>query len=633
MVKTRLRRRLLLTLVLLLVIVTGGVVAKRVHQRRLHALFEGACQESTGPSGGTCPVVAYQTRGPLAEDAAAGRIMGVGGASLLDKPDDEDERWEGWVDMAHGEFGPDATTHATRLARVRSRSVYRAPRRSRFLTVTYPPDNALFPSNLCAPSVEWSDGHNNFWQVTLYLPDADDALKFLTDTPRWRVPDDVWERLKTSAVAGRRARLELRGVDRTGLWSTGRPGVHRSKPVRFAFAADAVDNAIVYRAVAPPFHRKKTPDLFVRDVRRRKPTCFLSARQQYCLNCHTFSAKSGTSGKLALQVRYTGNERRKHYTYLAVFDLDTQRGRKTILPFEMQMTTFMAWSPASGPDGTQGAGPSGTRLVFSANQSIWPFYPIVFETQSVGQPTSDLAVYDTTTETVGLVAGASDPDLIEIYPAWTPDGEAIVFSRAAPTRHPIWTQFEIWEIPYKRRVRGRARRVCDATGEPIGWIARDAGTGDGSTRREKQSSFYARFSPDGKWLSWVQADYGSLIKASSDIYIMRWQPRGKVIRLRCNARHAADSWHTWSSNSRWIAFATKREDGVYARVYMTHIDADGRDSPAVRLPMTDPLLRVSFNLPEFLSEVPTIYEPRLFENIGVEAEVFHVKSDDPRANE
>jgi hypothetical protein len=49
-----------------------------------------------------------------------------------------------------------------------------------------------------------------------------------------------------------------------------------------------------------------------------------------------------------------------------------------------------------------------------------------------------------------------------------------------------------------------------------------------------------------------------------------------------------DSWHCWSSNSRWIAFASKRRDGVFARIYFSYVDEQGRVHKPVLLPQKDP---------------------------------------------
>jgi Tol biopolymer transport system component len=233
------------------------------------------------------------------------------------------------------------------------------------------------------------------------------------------------------------------------------------------------------------------------------------------------------------------------------------------------------------------------------------FYPIVYETQSVGM-SSDLAVCDVSAGTAVLVPGASAPKVIETYPCWTPDGKSIVFASAPVGRHFTRTLFDLRVIPWSDGRGGVPRDVPGA-----------AANG--------RSNYFPRFSPDGRWFTWVESDHESLIKASSDIYIMSADLKGPARPLACNVPHAADSWHSWSSNSRWIVFASKRDDGVFARLYLSHIDDGGHASPAVRLPIENPRIRMSFNLPEFVAHVPPIRAEALYDGVNIDAEVLRLE--------
>lgn len=64
--------------------------------------------------------------------------------------------------------------------------------------------------------------------------------------------------------------------------------------------------------------------------------------------------------------------------------------------------------------------------------------------------------------------------------------------------------------------------------------------------------------------------------------------------MRCNL-NSVNSWHTWSPNSRWLAFISK-ETSPYTQIYLTHIDPEGNDSP--------PVLLHRFNRPNFAVNVP-----------------------------
>ena len=65
-----------------------------------------------------------------------------------------------------------------------------------------------------------------------------------------------------------------------------------------------------------------------------------------------------------------------------------------------------------------------------------------------------------------------------------------------------------------------------------------------------------------------------------------------------------ESYHSWSSNGRWVIFSSRRDDGGYTRPFIAHIDADGRGSKPFELPQADPdyhrQFMKSYNIPEFM---------------------------------
>jgi hypothetical protein len=98
------------------------------------------------------------------------------------------------------------------------------------------------------------------------------------------------------------------------------------------------------------------------------------------------------------------------------------------------------------------------------------------------------------------------------------------------------------------------------------------------------------------------ANYGEfpVFQPSSDLYLMDLTTR-RYERLAVNSPRS-ESWHCWSSNGRWIAFASKRRDGVFARIHFSFVDAHGRVYKPVLLPQKDPTFYdrflKTFNAPE-----------------------------------
>ncbi|TFG43042.1 MAG: hypothetical protein E4H43_02285, partial [Bacteroidia bacterium] len=67
----------------------------------------------------------------------------------------------------------------------------------------------------------------------------------------------------------------------------------------------------------------------------------------------------------------------------------------------------------------------------------------------------------------------------------------------------------------------------------------------------------------------------------------------------------SESYHSWSSNSRWMIFSSRRIDGLYTRPFITFASEDGAFSKPFMVPQKDPdfyeeFLR-SYNVPEFVT--------------------------------
>ena len=541
--------------------VAATALCRTWFDRRLHALFEGPEVTSTGAPTGFTSHVVYD----LSEYADPWTGEGDNGALPASVTDPSPE--------------------SGRPVDVTAPAVYRERLAPQFLTVTYPADGAVFPPNLCAPFIEWSDRANDLWQVTLSIPRPSRTWVKLSHARRWRVPEDVWREVLTCAP-DQVVTLQVRGVRRSGLWGRARPDVHLSRPVRFRVSADPADNVVVYRLIDPPFINRKTPDTFVRDIRTLRTTPLIRGHREYCINCHTFSSRTGRRGRMAIQVRYGGSGPDVPRIYLALCNLETGEVFKPLMPFTPSGTTFMSWSP------------DGTRLALSAKHKVTAGRPQVHGSLPTVQANADIAVYDVSAGKAWLLPGASEKGVLELYPWWTPDGRSVVFAAAPEGLDSRYTRLGIHVVPYADGRGGRAEPVPGAS---------DNG----------RSNYYPRFSPDGKWFSFVQSDGGTFVKSSSDLYLMPADFSRPPGRLESNAPCAADSWYSWSSNCRWIVFATKRDDGAFARLYFTHIDDAGHASVPVRLPIAEEVL-MSFNVPESVTDVPSVDEPTLFDGLRVE---------------
>ena len=141
---------------------------------------------------------------------------------------------------------------------------------------------------------------------------------------------------------------------------------------------------------------------------------------------------------------------------------------------------------------------------------------------------------------------------------------------------------------------------------------------------------HLKASPDGKFLLYTVADYGTfpIWHREADLQMMNLQT-GEINRLKTVNGPNSDSYHSWSSNSRWFDFfASKRDDGIYGKPYFCYIDASGKAHKPFVLPQRDPeiydYMLKSFNIPD-LSASPVPFDAADIEKVYMEQEAEQVK--------
>ncbi|GAG29029.1 unnamed protein product, partial [marine sediment metagenome] len=207
--------------------------------------------------------------------------------------------------------------------------------------------------------------------------------------------------------------------------------------------------------------------------------------------------------------------------------------------------------------------------------------------------------------TFNALPGADDRKLVHGCPAWSPDTKTIVFARAKardlkgdPQRGFLLVAsevaaeflhggqtfpFDLYTIPFNDGKGGKAKPLAGASGNGM-------------------SNYFPKYSPDGKWIVFCRAKSFMLLQPDSELYIVPAEG-GQARRMRCNTPRL-NSWHSWSPNGRWLVFSSK-VNGPYTQLFLTHVDEQGRDTPAVLLEnFTFPEQKRAANIPEFVNAKP-----------------------------
>ena len=126
-----------------------------------------------------------------------------------------------------------------------------------------------------------------------------------------------------------------------------------------------------------------------------------------------------------------------------------------------------------------------------------------------------------------------------------------------------------------------------------------------------QSATLPRVSPDGRFLHFTSGKFGyfHIWHHDADIWSLDLQS-GEIRPMKEINSPDTESYHSWSSNGRWVIISSRRYDGTYTRPFIAHIDANGKGTKPFELPTADPdyhrqFMR-SYNIPEFMKGPVTL---------------------------
>ncbi|MFC1794177.1 tetratricopeptide repeat protein [Planctomycetota bacterium] len=490
------------------------------------------------------------------------------------------------------------------------------------LTIHRPLDETLFPPEIAPPTFHWEDGNSrsNMWLVSIKFQDNDAPINIVAHESEWTPEQRQWETIKKRSLE-RGAQVTILGISRritTRILSAGRISIKTSK--------DPVGAPLFYREVNLPFiDAVKDPS----NIRWRFGS--ISSPQQppiilenlpVCGNCHSFPADGKT---LAMDVDYANSKASYVVTQVAE--------QMTLTPKDI-----ITWNDYKKEDGQQTFGllsqisPDG-RFVLSTvkDASVFVPRPDLAFSQLFFPVKGILCVYDRNAGAFAALPGADDPQFVQSNPSWSPDGKYIVFARARA--------YKLKNVTGPRKVLLTPEQCAEflEDGKPFLFdlyrIPFNAGKGgepepiEGASDNG-MSNFFAKYSPDGKWIVFCKAKSYMLLQPDSELYIIPAEG-GTARKLRANTNRM-NSWHSFSPNGRWLVFSSKA-NSPYTQLFLTHIDEQGRSSPAVVLEHFTSSDRAA-NIPEFINAESTaikrIREQFLDDFSYLRAAVEFIKGDD-----
>jgi hypothetical protein len=289
-----------------------------------------------------------------------------------------------------------------------------------------------------------------------------------------------------------------------------------------------------------------------------------------CFNCHT--ANRTNPNRITLQMRGEGGG--------------------TMI----QKDGKQAWVETK-TDSTKAAGsysywhPQGDYVAMAVNSVHQSFFTGTGQRIEVYHKFSNVEVLDTRTNELILSPLLQTEDL-EIFPAFSHDGKWLYYSTSKPCKVPA---------EYEKVKCSICRIGFDAEKGQFGLQVDTLLNGPATDK----SYVLARPSYDGHWLMYCVSSRGNfpVSQDDADLWLMDLKT-GKTRALTEVNSQECEAYHNWSDNSRWFVFSSKREDGMYTKLYLACIDEHGRVSKPFLLPQRNPRkyyqeLMDAYNVPDF----------------------------------
>lgn len=352
---------------------------------------------------------------------------------------------------------------------------------------------------------------------------------------------------------------------------------------------DSLDKYLTYRLIDPDFEFFSKLRIKQRNIENfdEQNICNYEMVGNKCMNCHIFANNDSKTSMFYLRGEGQG----------AIFN---QNGKLRKLDIKTKnMVSSSTYAQFSSDE---------RFLVFSCNVVCPSFQANANKRFEVFDTSSDIYVADLIENKIYTCKDLCDSVRLETFPCF--DKENNIYFCVADS-----FSYNIESIKYS---------VCkinfDASSKTFGKL-------DTIILANDNSFCHPRISPNGKYMAIVESKYGTfpILHQESQQRIFDFST-GKMDSLYIVNSNKSETYHSISSNSKWIVMASKRDDGLYGKAYFYYIDQNLKAHKPFCLPQKDPNIYLnilqSFNTPE-LSQNPVWFKSQNVGNmLNKEAEKF-----------
>ncbi len=414
-------------------------------------------------------------------------------------------------------------------------------------------------------------------------------IEIFSKTPTILIPKRAWHEL-LDLNRGRQLNIDVYVKSGSAASSSKAENERwsRFQTLTVKIAREDIDTFLVYRKIRPGHRIWRDMGIYQRNLNNFDESLILNNGylKHGCVNCHTFCRNH--TEKMLIGIRSVD------YGSSALL-VEGDKVRKIGTKFG-----YTSWHP------------SGRVAAFSVNKVKQFFHSAASEVRDVIDFDSVMAYYLVDSKTVKTTPNLARKDRLETYPTWSADGRYLYFCSAPIT----WADRNVVPETYAQIKYDLVRASYDIDLDQWGPLESVL-----SAENTGLSILLPRISPDGRWLLFCMCDYGCfpVYRHSSDLYMIDLesaQQTGEYIHRRLDINsNESESWHSFSSNNRWIVFSSKRGSGVFTRTYIAYVDTNGKVHKPIRLPQKNPTYYDSclwtYSVPELIIEPVRVTKEKL----------------------
>ena len=348
------------------------------------------------------------------------------------------------------------------------------------------------------------------------------------------------------------------------------------KPFSIYVSPDSIDYGLCYRLIEPGYEVWSKMGIYERDLSSFEERPLIENTQfEGCVNCHSFNRGNPADMSLHIRGKHGATLLRQDYGPVTAYNTRTDK--------TLGLCVYPYWHP------------SGRYIAYSTNTTNQLFHNASPNRVEVFDTASDLQVYDVERNELLLSPLLNQDSIYETFPVFSADGRSIYFcaARALPEG-----SLQLDSIRYS---------LCRIGFDPETGTFGDHIEKVADAPAQQKSISFPRPSYDGRFLCYTLSDYGqfSIWHHEADLWLLDLATGESRFMEGANSKDT-ESFHNWSTNSRWLVLSSRRDDGLFTRPYFSHVDEMGKISKAFMLPQHNPrrFYRgrfMSFNVPDFIT--------------------------------